>query len=840
MTRPHENLLREEADARVDVVHAPAYRIELDLTGDDETFTARVHLTFTSQPGASTFLDCTAAEVSRVELNGVELGPDVVEPTRIQLPDLRDHNEVVVESTMRYTREGRGLHHFRDPSDGVAYLHSQFEPFDAHTVFACFDQPDLKATYELAVDAPADWVVVSNMPTTSRPEEGAAGRWEFAPTPKLSTYLVAIVAGGYSSVSATHGDMDMALYCRRSLAHHLDPDEIFEITRQGLDWFGEAFDFPYPFAKYDQLFVPEFAMGAMEHPGCVTFTESYVFRSKVTDAARERRAETILHEMAHMWFGDLVTMQWWDDLWLNESFATFMAILAMAESTRFTNAWVTFLDSEKAWAKYQDQLPTTHPIAADAPDVETANQNFDGITYAKGASVLRQLVAWVGQEAFLEGCREYFRKHAWGNATLTDFLAALEGASGRDLDAWRDDWLLTTGVNTLAATRPSGDTAGPITIRQVTGDGHPEPRPHRLQVGLYGDEDGKLVRYAAAEVDVVAETTLVDELVDEAAPSVLVLNDADLTYAKVVLDPDTVEVLTDRLHEVVDPLTRALLWSATWDMVRDAQMPARRFAAQVAANADSESDVGVLQRLLARAIGAVDRYGDPGNREAALGDLAANARRATLDAAPGSDHQLAWLRHWASTARDELSRSEILAVLEGDTTIRGVSLDTDLRWHLVGCLASAGAIGPDRIAQELERDQTDLGARAAAAAHAMLPDQDQKQQAWDRLLHADDLSHTMARELYKGFGQLHQAEILAAFRGPWFDAVPTVTESRGMDVAVEFVEATFPHANPSDELVEQVDRLLDTSLPGPITRALLEQQDVLKRTLRARRTDAAA
>ncbi len=843
MPQAHENLTRQEAMGRVQVVVDPTYEIHLDLTRGDDVFGSRVVVRFRGTPGASTFLDCTAREVSSVTLNGRTLGPDVVTPTRIHLDDLAEENEVVVEATMEYTREGRGLHHFRDPSDGMAYLHSQFEAFDAHMVFPCFDQPDLKATYDLAVDAPEGWVVVSNMAVTESPSDRRAGTWRFATTPRLSTYLVAIVAGGYVSVTSRHGDIDMALWCRASLKDHVDADEIFEITRQGLDWFGEAFDHPYPFGKYDQLFVPEFAMGAMEHPGCVTFTESYVFRSKVTDSARERRAETILHEMAHMWFGDLVTMRWWDDLWLNESFATFMSVLALVEATRFTNSWVTFLDAEKAWAKYQDQLPTTHPIATDAPDVETANQNFDGITYAKGASVLRQLVAWVGQDEFLEGCREYFRAHAWGNATLSDFLSALERASGRDLDAWRDEWLLTTGVNTLTATlADTGDTAGPITVTQRTGDDEPAPRRHRVRIGLYrADDGGGIRRYAATDVDLLGASQTFDELAGQPRPDLLLLNDADLTYAKVVLDEQSTRTATNSLAQVEDPLARALLWAGTWDMVRDGDLPARRFAEQVAQNVHTETEIGVLQRLLSRAVAAIDRYGDPANRDAAMERLAKHARGAISQAHPGSDNQLAWVRHWAQVARDPTAAADVLAVLEGRDRIDGLTLDTDLRWHLVAALASVGVVDDARIDRELERDPTDLGERAAAAARAMRPLAEAKREAWERLVAADDLSHTMARELFRGFTVLHQPEILADYVDPYFEVVPTIASSRGMDAAVEFVEATFPHAHPSEDLLERVDAFVASNeFPGPIRRALLEQRDVLRRTIVARRVDAAA
>ena len=852
-----ENLTRDDARARASRISDVRTRVHLDLTTGKETFGSRSDLHFRLGEAGTTFVDCTARLVERVELDGIELDLDtIVEATRIQLADLEagDH-ELTVVATMEYRHEGKGLHRFVDPVDDRVYLHSQFEPFEAHQVYACFDQPDIKTTFELSVDAPEEWVVVSNGRALERPDEGAAGRWEFEITPVLPTYITAVVAGSYAEVTDEHRGMELGLYVRRSLAEHLDAHEIFAVTKQGLDYFEDVFDTPYPFGKYDQLFVPEFSAGAMENPGAITFSEIYVFRSKVTDANHERRAETILHEMAHMWFGDLVTMRWWDDLWLNESFATFMAVLAQADATRWTNAWVTFLDAEKAWAKMQDQLPSTHPVADQMPDVESVHQNFDGITYAKGASVLRQLVAWVGQEEFLAGVRDYFERHAWGNTDLTDFLAALERASGRDLAAWRDEWLLTTGVNTLAPEIEIADdgTYADVTIVQSapapTWHGLPgvptrEPilRRHRVAVGVYRRTDDGLVRDQRVELDVEGERTPVKELVGVAAGDVLLLNDDDLTYAKVEIDPTSTEVLTRDLQHLVSPLARAQVWSSSWDMVRDARLPSRRYVELVTSNVASETEVGVLQRLLLRAAGAAERYGDPANRQALLARLANHARALLPDLAPGGDHQLAVLRHWAATARaDEAQLADVRRLLDGELTFEGVELDTDLRWHLLTCLARAGDVDEDRIAAELERDDTDLGHRQAATARAIRPDLRAKEAAWSRLLEDTTLSHTVSRHVWGGFNQLDQEDLLAPFTSRYFEVLDPVWRERSLDWALEFSEGMFPHWAPSEELLTTVDATLEREdLPRPLRRVLLEQRDTLVRTIAARARDAEA
>jgi aminopeptidase N len=856
-----ENLTRDEARERATRIGAVTTTVHLDLTTGPTTFGSRTELTFDVHRPGSTFVDLTAVSVERLELDGRALDDGAIAPTRIALEDLTEgRHTLVVVATMAYRHEGKGLHRFVDPADDRVYLHSQFQPFDAHTVYACFDQPDLKTEFRLSVDAPEEWVVVSNTAAADRPEEGAAGRWVFHPTQPISTYITAVVAGSYDAVRDTYEradgtSVDLGLYVRRSLAEHLDADELFELTRQSFGALETMFGQPYPFeGPYDQLFVPEFSAGAMENPGCVTFSESYVFRSKVTDAQRERRAETLIHEMAHMWFGDLVTMRWWDDLWLNESFATFTSVFVQATATRWRDAWVTFLDSEKTWGKFQDQLPSTHPVAGTMEDVESVHQNFDGITYAKGAAVLRQLVAWVGEEEFLAGCRAYFDEHAWGNTELSDFLGALERKSGRDLAAWRDEWLRTTGLTTLEPRFQVADdgtytsfrvrqTAPVPSFAELPGleDRIPALRRHRVAVGLYDRTDHGVERTYRVELDVDGAETEVAELVGLPAADLVLVNDDDLTYAKTVLDAGSMQVATDALSEIDAPLARALVWSATWDMVRDGVLPAGTFVDLVRHNVASEDQVGVLQRLLLRAVGAVERYGDPARREERTHALAVSARAAVEAAEPGSGLQLAWVRHWAAVgAHDPDQVGDVARVLDGDLELPGLTVDTDLRWHLLTCLARRGAVGDERIDAELARDDTDLGRRQAMTARAAQPTAEAKAWAWEQLLEDTSLSHTLSRQLWTGFAQLDQREVLAPYTDAYLAGLPEVWRTRSLDWAIEFSAGMFPHWAADGALLERVDTALaDDGLTRPLRRVLLEQRDTLVRTIAARALDAA-
>ena len=490
---PGENLTRTEAQERAAIVDVQSYEVELDLTRGAETFGSTTRVRFTATPGASTFIDAITKAVHSVELNGTALDVAAVnDGVRIQLADLQQQNELVVVADALYTNTGEGLHRFVDPVDDEVYLYSQFEVPDSRRMFAVFEQPDLKAEFTFTVTAPARWQVVSNSPTPEPRVDGDIATWAFPPTTRISSYITALVAGPYEVVrdeltSSDGRTIPLGIFTRKSLAEYLDPEYIFDITRKGFTYYESKFAVPYPFDKYDQLFVPEFNAGAMENAGAVTFTETYVFRSKVTDAIKERRVVTILHELAHMWFGDLVTMKWWNDLWLNESFAEWASTIATAEATEWTEAWTTFQAMEKSWAYRQDQLPSTHPIVATINDLEDVQVNFDGITYAKGGSVLKQLVAWVGIDAFFAGVSAYFVKHHHGNTELKDLLVELEATSGRELGEWSKLWLETAGVNTL---RPEIETdeSGVITsfaVLQEAPTDYPTLRPHRLAIGLY-------------------------------------------------------------------------------------------------------------------------------------------------------------------------------------------------------------------------------------------------------------------------------------------------------------------------------------------------------------------
>jgi len=840
---PGNNLTRDEARRRSQLIQTPLYDISLDLTRETETFTCEATIHFLCQePGADTFIDFLAPSVDSCELNGDEVPKEAYDGARIALKNLRDANELHVLGTCEYQNIGAGLSKFTDPVDHKVYLHSQFETFDAHRMFPCFDQPDLKASFTFTVLAPSDWVVVSNNPGQAQQVAGKENikRWTFGASPKMSSYLTAIVAGPYHGVRDRHGDIDLGIFCRQSLAPYLDPDEIFTVTKQGLNFYGQAYKYPYPFQKYDQLFVPEFSAGAMENIGCVTFNEAMIFRSKVTEAVREDRANAILHEMAHMWFGDLVTMRWWDDLWLNESFATFMSVLCQVEATRFKNGWVTFANQYKAGARRQDQLPTTHPIAADVPDIQSVYLNFDAITYNKGACVLRQLVAYVGQETFLRGVQRYVKQRQFANATLADFLSDVEAGSGRDLKVWSKLWLETAGLNTLRPVATSqSDAIGSLTIQQEAPREHPTIRPHRLAVGLYDRQSNALQLRRRVELDVADERTPVNDLVGERLADLLLVNDQDLTYAKIRLDGRSLSTAREHLAELSDPLARAITWAALWDMLRDAELPARRYLPLVLNNIRGETDIGVVQDLLAQASSAVWVYGDPANAQSALKALADHALRA-LDSAPaGSDFQLAWAHAFINATRSDEHLSIIRGLLDGIKVFTGLKVDTDLRWAIVGALAGVGA-DDGLIEAELERDPTDEGQRHAAAARAARPTAEAKEQVWASLMEDLTLPLATMRSMMAGFHRFDQRRLLEPYRARYFQALANVWKERDIEIALAFARQMFPNVVVGDETVTATDRYLaDENVPGPVRRILLEGKDNMQRAMRGRAADTA-
>ena len=842
------NLHRDEARERASLLSVTSYDVELDLTDPsgekpgETTFRSCTTIRFScTAPGASTHVDLTAPELTGATLNGRPLEADAFDGDRLRLTGLAADNELRVEAQCAYMRTGEGLHRFVDPVDGAVYLYSQFETFDAHRMFACFDQPDLKAVFRFSARAPRGWVVVSGGAVVESPPDGEAGLWRFAETPRMSTYITALVAGPYAHVHDEHDGIPLGIYCRASLAEHLRPEDLFTVTKQGFDFYHRVFDSRYAFGKYDQLFVPEFNAGAMENAGAVTFLEDYVFRSKVTDAAYERRAETVLHEMAHMWFGDLVTMRWWDDLWLNESFATYMSVLCMVDATRYKGGWTTFANSEKTWAYRQDQLPSTHPIAADIRDIEDVKVNFDGITYAKGASVLKQLVAWVGQDAFLEGLRRYFVTHAHGNTELRDLLVELEAASGRELTSWSAEWLETAGCNTLRAafeTGPDGAFTAFSVLQEAPVD-WPTLRSHRVAIGLYDLVDGRLIRTSREELDVVGAKTEVPGLVGRRQPDLVLVNDDDLTFAKIRLDERSLATLVRHVGDFEESLPRALCWAAAWDMTRDAELPARDYLALVLNGLGGESDIGVVQSLLRQAQSAVTLFADPAWAPTGRAALAGAAWDALRSTAPGSDLQLAWARALGSTATTEEQLALVEGLLAGTADVPGLAVDTELRWHLLRRLVVVGRVGEPAVDAELQRDPTAAGERHAASCRAAVPSAPAKARAWASVVDSDDLPNAVQAAVIGGFAQSEQTDLLQEWVEPYFQAVGRIWSSRTAEMAQNIVVGLYPTLLVSSAVVERTDAYLaGGQVPPALERLLLESRDGVVRALRARARDA--
>jgi aminopeptidase N len=854
---PGENLTRAEAIERAAVVHGvESYAIDLDLTTGAETFSSTTVIRFTAAEGGATFLDLVAPHVREIVLNGRALDVAAVfTDSRIALRDLAADNEVRVVADCAYMNTGEGLHRFVDPVDGEVYLYTQFEVPDARRVFATFEQPDLKAPFQLSVTAPARWHVVSNQPT---PEPVAAvhatepaveaARWEFGATPRISSYLVALVAGPYAvergEVTSADGRViPLGVFCRSSLSQHLDAEAIMATTRQGFAFYEETFGVPYPFDKYDQLFVPEYNMGAMENPGCVTFTESYVFRSKVTDAVRERRVVTILHELAHMWFGDLVTMKWWNDLWLNESFAEYASTLATAEATEWEAAWTTFNAMEKTWAYRQDQLPSTHPIVATIDDLEDVQVNFDGITYAKGASVLKQLVAWVGREEFISGVSAYFRKHAWGNTELSDLLVELEATSGRDLTAWSKIWLETAGVNTL---RPEigTDADGVVTsfaITQTAPADHPTLRPHRLGIGFYDvDATGAVVRTRTVQVDVDGERTEIAELVGTERPGLVLVNDDDLAYAKVRLDDASLAFAVEHLSRIADPLARSLVWGSAWDAVRDGETPASSYVDLVLGNIAAETESTTVRTTLAQLGLAVRSYVDPARRAATserVGDTLWQLARA---ADAGSDLQLQLVKYFAALSSTSAHVAPLRGLLDGTVVLDGLAVDTDLRWELLEGLVLLGDADEAEIDAAQAADDTATGRQAAARARAALPTVAAKERAFSSVVDDADAPNAIIRATASGFVHVVDPAVLETLAQRYVDALLPIWETRSYHIAEELIEGLYPAPLASAALRDTVRGWLDAhpDAPAALRRMVVEGLAGTERALAAQAADA--
>ncbi|MHA7207679.1 aminopeptidase N [Arthrobacter sp. MDT1-65] len=852
---PGLNLTRDEARTRAELLTVHSYDVTLDLTRGERVFRSTTVVSFDAQQGASTFIDAVTDAVHRVELNGVELDAgEVADGVRIRLPVLAASNRLVVEADMPYMNTGEGLHRFTDPVDGEVYLYTQFEVPDSRRVFAVFEQPDLKARFRFTVTAPSHWDVISNSPTPEPVPAGAEGTdggagstWSFEPTPVMSSYVTALIAGPYQSVRSELTSSDgrtipLGVFARKSLMQYMDAENIFTLTRQGFAFYEEQFGAPYPFEKYDQLFVPEFNAGAMENAGAVTFVETYVFRSRVADATVERRAITILHELAHMWFGDLVTMRWWNDLWLNESFAEFMSTLAAAEATEFEQAWTTFAILEKGWAYRQDQLPSTHPIVAQINDLEDVQVNFDGITYAKGASVLKQLVAWVGQEEFMQGVRQYFAKHSWKNTELVDLLSELEASSGRDLKAWSALWLETAGVNTLRPEIGSDDdgTITSFTILQTAIEEFPTIRPHRLAVGFYDlDDDGALVRVHRLELDVDGGRTDVPDLVGRKRPALVLLNDDDLAYAKIRLDPASLRTSLRHVKDFEDSLPRTLVLASAWDAARDGETPARDYLELVLQNIGAESDSSVVLVLLRQLASALAYYVDPADREAMSDAAADSLLELALAAAAGSDAQLQFVKAFSTHARTADHLDVVGAMLAGDRVPEGLTVDQDLRWELLTSLVVGGRAGAAEIDGELGRDSTATGELAAAAARAALPTAEAKEAAWAALVDATDLPNAAQRSMIAGFTRVHDRTLLDPYVERYFASLRQVWATRTHEIAQQIVVGLYPSLQTTQGTLDRTDAFLaDLGTEAPsLRRLVLESRDGIVRALKAQAAD---
>ena len=846
---PGENLTRIEAAQRADILSVHSYEIDLDLTSSDETFRSITTVRFDGKPGTDSFIDAITAKVHSITLNGAPLDPeDVSDGVRIALPNLAAENLLIVDADAHYMHTGEGLHRFVDPVDGEVYLYTQFEVPDSRRVFAVFEQPDLKATFQFTVKAPSHWQVVSNQKSPA-PVAAESGKsvWTFAPTPRLSSYVTALIAGPYavrrSELTSSDGrTIELGVFCRKSLEQYLEADYMFDKTREGFKFFESTFDFPYPFEKYDQLYVPDFNAGAMENAGAVTFTETYVFRGAVAEALAERRVTTILHELAHMWFGDLVTMRWWNDLWLNESFAEYASHLAMAEATEWTEAWTTFASGEKSWAYNQDQMPTTHPIVAEIRDLEDVQVNFDGITYAKGASVLKQLAAYVGREPFIAGVSNYFKKFAFKNAVLADLLTELEATSGRDLKAWSKQWLETAGVNTLRS-EIHHDASGAITsfkVLQTAPEAWPTIRDHRMGIGFYNLVDGKLTRNHYVELDVTGTETEVTELIGLARPSLILLNDLDLAYAKIRLDEQSWKFALDNLRNFDDSLARALVWGSAWDATRDGELNPSEFIRLVLNNVTAETQGTALLTLLRQLMTAAKMYTNEGTRLATWKVIADTLLDLASKADGGSDSQLLFTRFSTYFAHHDQAGEILLGLFNGSVVFEGLALDQEMRWDLINGLVMAGRFGEAEIDAELARDNTANGAKQAIMARMSIPTPEAKKSGWHEIISNPELSNTDINFGCLGLIRAHDTSLLEPIVDWYFEAALDVWGTRTFKIAEYILRGAFPIYLANEQLAKRTREFAHRSNVADkpaFQRIMLENLDAVERALKAQKQD---
>lgn len=845
---PGINISRTEALERSSHLSIESYEVFLDVTGTGESFFSRSTVKFScDQTGYKTFIDAVAARVISATLNGFPVDTNGFDGQTIYLNNLQSENTLVIEVEVLYSKNGEGLQKSVDPVDNETYLYSQGETAYIRQMYPCFDQPNLKATFSLSVLAPQHWEVVSNSPVASIAQDGDSKLWSFSATPRISTYITALVAGPYYHVHDEYvGEktVPLGIYCRKSLASSLDPQEIFQTTKEGFAYFEQIFGLAYPFEKYDQAAVVDFNAGAMENSGIVTFREDLlVFRSRVTEQRRESRAHVILHEMAHMWFGNMVTMYWWDDLWLNESFAEWTSYLALTEATRFKTGWTSFIVQNKSWAFKQDQLVSTHPIAVNMEDIESVNANFDGISYAKGASVLHQLMAYIGRENFITGLQAYFAKFAWQNTQLSDLLDQLEIASGRDLKSWSDTWLKTAGINTLNPVLEELDGKySSVAIKQeapVIPSGSQEIRPHRIAVALYDLTENQLILRKRSEIDVTGELTEVTELVGEKVADLLLINDGDLAYSKVRFDQRSVETAKEHLGKISDPITRVLVWTYTWDMWRDAELSTHDFVELLLQGLKAENLTSVLSALAKDLVGVIKQSSNPATRAVLLERCATILHELLVVAEPGSDAQFIFAKAFVGLAE---SRDQVDAVKQFISVgLPGLPIDRDMRWFLTIELAKRGAITRAEIDQVLTGDQTDTGELSHSEAIASLPEAAVKAATWNSLLN-ESLSNSQRAHLAQGFMHAEQSELLSAYVDPYFDALFSLWSSTSFEEASSKVESLYPRYIVSQGTLDKTDNWLSgvgIDAPAVLRRIVSEARDSLARNLKIQLKDGA-
>lgn len=839
---PGLNITQIEATERSNYLSIESYDVTLKVVPGQETFYSKSMVRFScNEPGIDTFIDAPARRIISATLNGIAIDVSNFDGESVFLKNLAAENELIIESDAIFSKNGEGLQYSVDPADQEIYLYSQCAPALTRHIYACFDQPDLKATFTLTATVPNHWEAISNSPVDSKTPAGSEyTTWRFLPTARIATYVTAFIAGPYHYV---HDDyvgekkIPLGIYCRKSLAPHLDHEAIFKITKQGFKYFEKVFGLAYPFDKYDQIAVVDYNWGAMENVGAVTFKEElFIYRSKVTERLYKYRVNTILHEMSHMWFGNLVTMRWWDDLWLNESFATWAAFTATDECTEFKNTWTDFNARQKTWALRQDQLSSTHPIVVDVKDIDTANSNFDGITYAKGASVLIQFVAYVGRENFIRGLQKYFAKHAYNNTTLADLLVEMEATSGRDLQAWSATWLQTAGVNTLRPVLETVDgiytSVGIVQEAPTMPVGSTQLRPHRMAMGLYDLRHGSLLRRKSVELDLSGAITHVPEFIGEKAADLVLINDKDLTYAKIRFDGNSVATLKGHIGDISDSLARALCFSATWDMLRDAEISTTDFVDIALAGLPGESEITVVAQIADQLAIAVNQYAHPAQR-VALRSRVASGLGSLLDSAePSSDHQLQFARAFATLAITPEQNQRILSILQGQ--LQGLTLDADMRWHMICALAERGLLTRVELDAELKHDPSTLGELNHLYAIAALPTAEDKAQAWAQIA-SEVTSNAHRVALINGFNSPLNRDLIESYADNYFDMLLVMAGRKSFESATRFAENAFPIYITKQATLDKANYWLDITgrdAPSGLRRLVTESRDNIARALR--------